>query len=207
MRELIARILCVGMPVGLALLGSTPSLAQYGSGTTQLNAGQRALKETAGQGKGQVAPPPVLPGTKTAPEAAAPTASPSDMSPTEALFDSINRGDVAAAREAMNRGADPQARNVLGLTPLELSVDLGRNDISFVLLSMRDTDSNRSPSHTTDADGAILRGGTATQVRRTHITTVSARAPAEPIAEAPRLYSGNGGTPIPAAGFLGFNGR
>ena len=29
-----------------------------------------------------------------------------DLQPTDALFDAINRGDIAAARDALNRGAD-----------------------------------------------------------------------------------------------------
>ena len=59
------------------------------------------------------------------------------MAPTAALFDAINRGDIIAARDALNRGADLNAQNVLGMTPIDLSVDLGRNDITFLLLSMR----------------------------------------------------------------------
>jgi ankyrin repeat protein len=65
------------------------------------------------------------------------------MPPTDALFDAINRGDIAAARDALNRGADLNGVNVLGMTPMELSVDLGRNDISFLLLSMRGEDGGR----------------------------------------------------------------
>ena len=47
------------------------------------------------------------------------------MEPNDALFDAINRGDIAAARDAISRGADLGARNILGMTPMELSVDLG----------------------------------------------------------------------------------
>ena len=68
---------------------------------------------------------------------------PTDMEPTEALFDAINRGDIATARDAISRGADLHGHNILGMTPLELSVDLGRNDISFMLLSMRAADDGR----------------------------------------------------------------
>ena len=69
---------------------------------------------------------------------------PVDMQPTDALFDAINRGDIATARDAISRGADLQGQNILGMTPLELSIDLGRNDISFLLLSMRAADDGRS---------------------------------------------------------------
>ena len=39
--------------------------------------------------------------------------------------------------DAISRGADLRGHNLLGMTPIELSIDLGRNDISFMLLSMR----------------------------------------------------------------------
>jgi hypothetical protein len=216
MQGLFARILAVGLlvPLALAIAGATPCFAQFGpgnpggglsgaSGRTMRGAEQNA-------GKGQVAPPPVLPGTKTSPEAAAPTVAPAEMSPTEALFDAVNRGDLASARDAVNRGADMRGQNVLGLTPLELSVDLGRNDISFMLLSMRDGDAtSRSAARRggeRDQSDAVLHAGAAPRaVSRSRVAAVSAQAPDEPVAEAARLYSGNGGTPIPAAGFLGFD--
>ena len=67
------------------------------------------------------------------------------MSPNDALFDAINRGDIAAARDALSRGAELDAHNLLGMTPMELSVDLGRNDISFLLLSYRVRTAGRRP--------------------------------------------------------------
>ncbi len=77
-------------------------------------------------------------GARAEPTAVAPAERvPTDMPPTEALFDAINRGDLTGAKDAIGRGADIHGHNVLGLTPLELSVDLGRNTISFLLLSLR----------------------------------------------------------------------
>jgi hypothetical protein len=108
----------------------------------------------------------------------------------------------------MNRGADLHGENVLGLTPLELSVDLGRNDISFLLLSMREGDSTHAAAAQKggDAKAALLRGGAAPKgVYRSRVATVAAPAPYDAVAEAPRIYSGDGGAPIPAVGFLGFN--
>jgi hypothetical protein len=165
--------------------------------------------------KPEVAPPPVLPGVKGPSEAAAPSASPADMSPNEALFDAINRGDLASARAAVNRGANLDSRNVLGLTPLDLSVDLGRNDISFMLMSMRGEDADiRQEARA----GTGVGGGPRPDADRRTLFTASrvasrtrgAAAPSDaaddpPAAPAPRLYSGNGGTPIPNAGFVGFN--
>src|SRR5271165_456866 len=87
-----------------------------------------------GLGKPQQKPaappqPPALPGARSDKAMVAPPERPlSDMQPNDALFDSINRGDIASARDAISRGADLGAKNVLGMTPLELSIDLGRND-------------------------------------------------------------------------------
>ena len=135
------------------------------------------------------------------------------MSPTDALFDAINRGDIANARDAVNRGANIDAHNVLGLTPLELSVDLGRNDISFLLLSMRGEDSTSSSrrSASRGAERGSARGpderiADSPRVRsHPRAMPTYARAPAEErVVARPRLYSGGGGAAIPAAGFLGF---
>src|SRR4051794_37938656 len=52
-------------------------------------------------------PPPALPGAGVEKEMVAPPEhAPSDLQPNEALFDAINRGDSASARDALNRGAD-----------------------------------------------------------------------------------------------------
>jgi hypothetical protein len=222
MRRSFARSPAVGLvlPLSLTLLCATPGFAQFsgssgGGATGSVNnlgpSAQRVLRGDNNPAKPQVAPPPVLPGVKTSPEAAAPTASPADMSPTEALFDAINRGDLTAARDAVNRGADLHGENVIGLSPLELSVDLGRNDISFMLLSMRaeDADSRATARRGSDQRGVVeadagSRGGRAPRaVARSRATAVSDEVPDEPVG-APRVYSGNGGSPIPAAGFLGF---
>jgi hypothetical protein len=201
----------LGIPLGLAVIGTTQGVAQMGLDSRNgLSEGSKQNLKSLDKGTKRDQAPPSLPGTKAPVEAAAPTASPADMTPTEALFDAINRGDTAAARDAVNRGADMHGVNVLGLTPLELSVDLGRNDISFLLLSMRDGDAtSRSATRTgaesgrTDQADAVLRAGPVP--RAANRSRVAATAPAEePVAEGPRLYSGNGGTPIPAAGFVGF---
>ena len=216
MRGLFARNLAIGLcfPLGLAIAVATPCVAQLtGDGPMSIGgASQRTMRGAQQNAKPQPTPPPVLPGTKTSPEAAAPTGSIADMLPTDALFDAINRGDLPSARDAVNRGAELNGHNVLGLTPLELSVDLGRNDISFMLLSMRDADSasrtlvrRGTSGGANEGDGILRASATLRPVGRSRVTSASARAPEEPVAETPRLYSGNGGSPIPAAGFLGFD--
>ncbi|HVY16570.1 MAG TPA: hypothetical protein VHB27_15190 [Rhodopila sp.] len=161
------------------------------------------------------AEPSGIPGAKARQPAAPATHAASDMSPNDALFDAIDRGDIAAARDALNRGADLDARNVLGMTPMELSVDLGRNDISFLLLSLRGEDGDQAPRSAGRNAGQgtpVLATGKSssapTPVARTR------RAPAKasqiiaekPIA-APKLWANDGGAPQPSAGFLGFGSR
>ena len=125
------------------------------------------------------------------------------MDPTEALFDAINRGDIGTARDAISRGADLQGRNILGMSPLELSVDLGRNDISFLLLSMRGGDSGDRPSqHAAPAKASAARVAKPTAAR----PVVGKTAVVKPApSQNPRLFAGDGGAPNPNAGFLGFD--
>lgn len=163
-----------------------------------------------------VAPPPdAVPGAKAREPAAPATKGVTDMQPNDALFDAINRGDIAAARDAINRGADMNAVNVLGMTPMELSVDLGRNDISFMLLSMRGEDSGRGSRATgrDDAAAALTKGAVAKTGPKQAVAAKAVRGKAEVAVAAPqvimtpKLFANDGGTPIPSAGFLGFASR
>ncbi len=63
-------------------------------------------------------------------------------------------GRYRGARDAISRGADLNGHNILGMIPMELSVDLGRNDISFLLLSMRSGDGGRNQQQTATAAAA-----------------------------------------------------
>jgi hypothetical protein len=135
------------------------------------------------------------------------TTTPAEMEPNDELFDAINRGDITAARDAISRGADLAGRNVLGMTPMELSVDLGRNDISFLLLSMRG-DSGRRPPPSAAAAAAMEKPPPARpgKTRQAAPAVAKAATPAQPAApQTPRLFSGDGGAPNPNAGFLGFD--
>ena len=143
--------------------------------------------------------PSALPGARGPQGQAAPAERPAaDLKPTEALFDAVNRGDLAAARDAIGRGAELEGRNILGLTPLDLAIDLGRNELTFLLLSMRGTASNPPPP---PAAGQA-RTPVAAQPRPVPVRQV-------PIVAAPvrqRQVAGATGTPVPEAGFLGFGG-
>ena len=117
----------------IALLGAdiAPAAAQFAA--------------PQGQPGARPARPPALPGlaARRAPEPI-PADDNANLSPTPALFDAITRGDLAAARDAVNRGADLNGRNALGLTPTDWAVDQGRNDILFFLLSSRGMAGNAS---------------------------------------------------------------
>ncbi len=148
--------------------------------------------------------PAALPGAKSDPNMVAPiTKLPSEMNPTDALFDAINRGDITVARDAINRGADLSARNVLGMTPMELSVDLSRNDISFLLLSMRGADAGPSGPPQTAAGKGGRPEKPIREVRVKMAQPVKVTPPPPP--RVARLFTGDGGTPVPQSGFLGFD--
>jgi hypothetical protein len=161
--------------------------------------------------------PDAIPGSKPR-EAAAPATRPAgDMKPTDALFDAINRGDIASARDALNRGADLNGVNILGMTPMELSVDLGRNDISFLLLSMRGEDSDRGsravgrgspePAAHASKNAQTAKSATAAKPISGRATQAANTAVAPKAVATPKLFANDGGTPLPSAGFLGFDSR
>jgi hypothetical protein len=145
-----------------------------------------------------------LPGATPGRGAAPADKSVADLSPNDALFDAINRGDIAEARDAINRGADLNAENVLGMTPLELSVDLSRNDITFLLLSLRGASAGAISAKAAAAaanNAATAKPPTERPARAVRVT-VTRPAPAS----LPREYAGSAdpGRPDPAVGFLGF---
>jgi hypothetical protein len=185
---LVPTVLLVAVPAS----AQTPGFNAFGGKPAQQ---QTAPKPTL---------PPALPGAAPNANRAAPSfRPPTDMEPTDALFDAINRGDIAAAREAISRGADLNGHNILGMTPMELSVDLGRNDISFLLLSMRGADDLRSRRAAAETAAKPAPTKPVKQAARPAKGTTQMQPPATP--QTARLFSGDGGAPIPNAGFLGFD--
>src|SRR5688500_5399892 len=51
------------------------------------------------------------------------------------LFVAVGRGDVAEVRALLQRGAEPNARNGLELTPLHIAAATGRNEIIQALIA------------------------------------------------------------------------
>jgi hypothetical protein len=186
---------CLGVAVLLLALAH-PAVAQIGGGGAPGLSGP-APSGRPGQGGGggdekkddkPLEPPPSIPGAAPNPDAVIPAdKSAAEMLPNEALFDAITRGDIASARDALNRGAQLDAHNVLGQTPTEASIDLNRNDITFLLLSMR---------------GTTQAGHSATQLAAaTNRPVKSTKAALHSARPSP---SSDRGRPDPAVGFIGF---
>ncbi|WP_052389176.1 ankyrin repeat domain-containing protein [Belnapia moabensis] len=154
-------------------------------------------------------PPAALPGLQYRQAPAPIPADPSqNLGPNAALFDSINRGDLAAAREAVGRGADIGARNVLGLSPIDAAVDQGRSDILFFLLSVRGSSGSQG-APLPPSDPVTPAAAPRSAPRRNVAPSAPAAErqvpnPVQRIAN-PRLWAGDGGSPNPAIGFLGFD--
>ncbi|MDB5318000.1 MAG: hypothetical protein JWO24_3844 [Rhodospirillales bacterium] len=203
------------LPVALLLsIAALPALAQGGFGGPG-GAGGAAPQTQARPGSAPAGPPPALPGLAAR---RAPEAIPGDttrvLEPTAALFDAITRGDLPASRDAVARGADLDARNVLGLTPVDAAVDRGRNEILFYLLSARSTVRNPSaPPEANDTPqqrAARQRAITAERLAAERATSRSAAAAPAAVQrtaapQSPRLFANDGGAPRPEVGFLGFD--
>jgi hypothetical protein len=176
------------------LLGAAPALAQMDQpGATGMNSGAGAPQPRA---PAPDVAPPALPGAGQQPGlATAPVLQkPAIADPTTALFAAVNSGDYNAAQDAVGRGADPDAQNALGETPLELSIALNRNSITFMLLSARNEggdDPAAAPPPTVPAPAhhQIYQATPARMVTPPPMDTVPGNNP---------------GVPNQQAGFLGF---
>ena len=199
----------VAVGLGVCLASPPSAMAQMGGVGTPLGSGGHSAMTKQAPDAPALPPPEAVPGARAREPAAPATHSTGDLSPNESLFDAINRGDIAAARDALNRGAELDAVNVLGLTPMELSVDLGRNDISFLLLSMRGDDADTSSPTIGRSQAAGVKGRQAAKpAPKAAAKAAAARVPVQikPVV-APKLFANDGGTPLPTAGFLGFDSR
>lgn len=149
--------------------------------------------------------PPALPGAGDTPGiATAPKiAKAVTGDPTAALFDAINHDDYNAAQDALSRGADLNAQNPLGETPLDLSIDLNHNNITFMILSARNEDGDNGGAATTVSEPS--GGVPPMHHHRIHATPANVESPtaAVPVAKAAPA-STSPGAPDVRAGYLGF---
>jgi ankyrin repeat protein len=178
-------------------LAAQPSAAQSSP------AGDMRAPTIQPQGSGAESLPPALPGAGDSQSlnTAAPVPKASAGDPTTELFTAINAGDYSSAQDAVSRGADLNAVNALGETPLDLSVGLNRNSITFMLLAARNETSGDSD------DDAPVSATPASTYAPPPVKTPA--VPAKLIATphpANTTASNNPGTPNPSAGFLGFGG-
>ncbi|MCR0982998.1 ankyrin repeat domain-containing protein [Roseomonas populi] len=213
------------LPLLLALAGpllASPAFAQMGGGMAGRGAPPPA-------GNAARPPPPALPGlaNRRAVEPIPAETPSANLSPNDAIFDAVNRGDLGAVKEAMSRGADLNARNQLGLTPVDAAVDQGRTEIAFYLLSARGS-AGSGPTMAPEPTPTPAPAPAAGRGRNGREAPAAARAeeagPARPSAllsdpprggrtaptapSAPvraRLFAGDGGSPRPEIGFLGFD--
>jgi hypothetical protein len=121
---------------------------------------------------------------------------PANQTPTELLFDAIAVGNADAVREAVARGANLNARNVLGQRPVDFAIDVGRSDIAFTLLSLMRAGEAPRPAALPPAAAPAPRAAPAGRA-----APVAAPAPPR---TAP-LWANDGGAPQPDIGFLGFD--
>ena len=184
--------------IALLITDITPATAQFAA--------------PPGQPGARPARPPALPGlaARRAPEPI-PADDNANLSPTPALFDAITRGDLAAARDAVNRGADLNGRNALGLTPVDWAVDQARNDILFYLLSARGmAGSSSGPNNARSAAAARAERERAERAAQQEALRLSRQASAQgarapSVSIRPRLFANDGGAAKLDAGFLGFD--
>ncbi len=188
-------------------VGNNGSGGGGGGGDSDRDAAEAAQQAEAKAAAKAAAPPPAIPGAVSDEATATSGHVSADMEPTAALFDAINRGDVTSAKEALSRGADLHGKNVLGQSPLDMAIDLNRSDITFVLLSMRNSENGAPVASVADADDdagpatghkrgkreARLASADRSGARGSHVATLQ------------RVVADNG-TPKPDVGFLGFGG-
>lgn len=147
------------------------------------------------------------------------------LSPNDELFDAINRGDITAARDALSRGADLSTTDAVGQTPIDLSVSLARNNITFLLVTML----HAGGGDITDAQGPMAQPpantlGLSSKDQKAVSTPVgffspqptaaaksihtkrygTAAARSETVTSTPPAYAGGSGSPNASAGFVGF---
>ena len=193
MNRLFRPVTCALLFCSLAHFHVSPALAASEE-EEQGAAEEASQKAESAKAAKRAAPPSAIPGSEGMDEDDGDRIGKA-VEPTSALFEAINRGSVAAAKDAVNRGADLGGHNILGQTPLEMSIDLNRNPITFLLLSLRTSDDRVGSDYANqgmDAGRPVVTGG-----------INAARADTAPAGHG---YDSTGGVAQPSAGFLGFGG-
>ncbi|MDE8348141.1 MAG: ankyrin repeat domain-containing protein [Acidocella sp.] len=194
-------------PFLLAGLCVSPALAQMAPGASALTGGGAPKPRDAAPS--DIAPP-ALPGADvTGGIATAPKVKKANSGdPTVDLFAAINKSDYAGAQDAIGRGADLTAHDALGETPLDLSIALNQNNITFLILATSEEGGGNtsgpsvSASSATAAKPAVKPKPHTVQVKE-QTAPVAAAKPMAPKAAAP-VYGNDSGQPNVSVGYLGF---
>jgi hypothetical protein len=185
----ITRLAAFGL---LATLIAGPAAAQMNGMAGASGAGSPEAAPTPQPRVPDIAPAGV-PGAGSAPLATGPNVVKATTGdPTVALFGAVNNGDYNAAQDAISRGANVDAQNDLGETPLELAIALNRTQITFLILANRNDTGGTAVASAPPP--APARKGTQ-HVERVSTPPVKINVP---------TMSHQTGTPDPSAGFLGF---
>ena len=211
----IARVVMVpGLAVPLGVIALPAAHAQMGMNPTQpMMPAPRRQKQAP-----EKPAPPALPGAQIPQGESVNQSALDNEDPTKVLFSAINQGNYAEARAAVARGANLQASNALGETPVALSVALGRNAITFMLLSVLHeggavasnpatsskagapkTNVASAPHSKSVPHGRVTHTNRAEPARRVMADSAGTRKLSAPPAGAATA------TPDPSAGFLGFD--
>lgn len=197
------RTLVLGSALGFALTAAAaPAMAQMSG------AGMGGMGSSPGAGpapKAQAPTPdtaaPALPGASIPAPATGPVMQkPPSGDPTANLFAAILKGDASAAQQAVGAGANLQAQDQFGETPLDLSIALNRTSITFLLLQTRnELDAQGMGPQPMGAPWLLNQNTPLPQLdnKPAKSATVPVSAPAMP-------KPAGAGTPNPEAGFLGF---
>jgi len=215
--------LIAGLAAAIALPGhaahaqaALPQPSSMGPVVQGGNGGQQAQPSAAG-----------LPGARSAGPVKQGNIDSSMLSPDAELFDAINRGDISAARDALARGADLHAKDAVGQTPVDVSIALGRNNITFLLVTMLKAGGGdlsepqgpmaQPPANTLGMSAKEQKAistpvsffsapAPAAKTRQKSRYGTAARSAATPASAAQPAPSDGGGTgaPVPSAGFVGF---
>jgi hypothetical protein len=193
------------LALGLALtVAALPAMAQLSTGGVGGGTGSGlGGQPPAAQPRTPDIAPPALPGAgQPAPLPTGPVMQkPPSGDPTADLFAAIIKGDANAAQNALGRGADLEAQNQFGETPLDLSIALNRTPITFLLLQTRNELAAQGNGPEPLGAPWLLNNAPGGQSSKQAAAYQPPPAPPAP----PRVsLPTDNGTPNPEAGFLGF---
>jgi hypothetical protein len=193
--------LALGLALGAAVAPASAQLAPGGMGSGMSMGGAGGAPAPKAKPRTPDLAPSGLPGVGgSAPLSTGPQLQKNTSGdPTQELFKAINDNDYGAAQDAVSRGANLQAKDQFGETPLDLAIALNRNNITFMLLGSRNEMSAQGGGGTMGAPWTL--NNVSSQAGKSSSPHKATPAKTVPHVTIP---AGETGTPDPQAGFLGF---